>query len=117
MQGIRKNWVQLPCLYPRVYSLEPREAIWVGEYFRRVSVAETEAELGPVLGAPGQTPGAQKALGSRGEEQWGPTGLTGQRGAKLGILQSLKPGRGTPRSYPLPICQQNIQALTALDKT
>lgn len=61
-------------------------------------MAEMEVELGMVFGAPGQAPEAQKALGSRGEEQWGPTGLTGQRGAKLGILQLLKPGRGTQRS-------------------
>lgn len=74
-------------------------------------MAEMGEELGLVLSAPGQAPEAQKALGSRGEEQWSSTGKEGHPP----IAQTW--WGGTRRSHPLPICQQNLPALMALGKT
>lgn len=65
-----------------------------------MSMVEKGGELGLVLSASGQAPEAQKALGSRKEEQWGPTGLMGQGGASSNS-SNLGEGPRDPILFPL----------------
>lgn len=75
-------------------------------------MAEMGEELGPVLNATGQAPEAQKALGSRGEEQWSSTGKEGHPP----IAQTWGEA-GDPEISPSSHLPAESSTLTALGKT
>lgn len=74
MQSVRKNGVQLPCLYPRVYSLGLEKAAWAGAWFQK----DVHGRNGRGVRAGAQCPWP----GTRG-----PKGTWQQRGRAVGPNQ------------------------------
>lgn len=84
MQGVRKNWVQLPCLYARVYGLGPKEATWAGVWFQKDE--HGRKGRGVRAGAQCLWPGTRGPKGTW-QQKGRAVGPNWSHGARRGILQ------------------------------